>query len=843
MDLERERGITITSAATQVEWNDATINLIDTPGHVDFTVEVERSLRVLDGAVLVLCAVGGVQAQSLTIDRQMRRYHVPRLAFINKMDRVGANPEKVIEQLRVKLDCDAMLMQLPIGREVDFQGVVDLVTQQAFYFDGANGEERAQAEIPAELAEEARAARHRLLEALSMYSDELMEILLAEQEPPVELIYRVTRSAVAQLEFTPVFLGSAYRNKGVQPLLDAVVRLLPSPLDRTAKALAKDREGQLHEMLLVPDVDQPTVAMAFKMVEDPYGTLTFMRLYQGRFQKGGTYFNQRSGRKERFSRIVRMHADQREDIDEANAGDIVAVLGVDCASGDTYCSEPKYCTLENMFVPEPVIRMAIAPIARDGADRLSKALHRFRREDPTLHISTDGETGETLIAGMGELHLEIYIERIRREYGVEVEVGPPKVNYRESPTQPAEFNTRHRKQTGGSGQYAHIVGRLDLLPPEATESFLFEEHVVGGRIPKQFIPAIEKGFRSLLPKGPIAKYPVVGLAVYIEDGSYHEVDSSDLAFQICAQTAMREAFPRTRPILLEPVMRIEIECPAVPRFGRRQFDLASRAGPLGRSPRPGRPNRGRGAAGRDVRLFDRLAQHDPGPRHLHDGVRPLQATAQEPRRGRDRRAEEGRVGRGRLRRRIRSVRLQQRRAEVALGPIGQDGGHVPCAAGRVVGPPKRWPRTKCPPAAQVAAQLPGRCDGVFVRHFDHLVDQRNIEHGRDESVADSLNLMQPRLVAQQGGDVLRLDRHDAHVRLVLLQERAHALQRTAAAHARHKAVDPAVHLLPQFAGRVVVVAPWIVGVLELLRNEDSRVGRRHLADSIHGPADALLVRR
>jgi elongation factor G len=549
MDLEKERGITITSAATQVRWDDATINLIDTPGHVDFTVEVERSLRVLDGAILVLCAVGGVQAQSLTIDRQMRRYHVPRLAFINKMDRVGANPQKVVEQLRAKLDCDTALVQLPIGREADFQGVIDLVTRKAYYFDGANGEDVRVEPIPAEMAGEAHTARHHLLEALSMYSDELMEILLGEEEPSAALVYDVMRSAVAQLEFTPVLLGSAYRNKGVQPLLDAVVRLLPSPLDCHPKAFAKDKQGQLQEIRLTPDPERPTVAMAFKMVDDPYGTLTFMRLYQGRFQKGGTYINQRTGRKERFSRILRMHADQREDIDEALAGDIVAVLGVDCASGDTYASERGYCTLENMYVPEPVIRLAIAPLTRDGADRLSKALHRFRREDPTLHVSTDEETGETIMAGMGELHLEIYVERIRREYNVAVEVGAPKVNYRESPTQAAAFNTRHRKQTGGSGQYAHIVGRLDLLPADAEESFLFEEHVVGGRIPKQFLPAVEKGFRSMLAKGPIARYPVVGLAVYVEDGSYHEVDSSDLAFQVCAQTAMREAFPRTRPVL------------------------------------------------------------------------------------------------------------------------------------------------------------------------------------------------------------------------------------------------------------------------------------------------------
>ena len=317
MELEKERGITITSAATQVEWGDATINLIDTPGHVDFTVEVERSLRVLDGAVLVLCAVAGVQAQSLTIDRQMRRYHVPRLAFINKMDRTGADPQKAVEQLRAKLSCDAVLVQLPIGRGADFQGVIDLVTQQAYYFDGPNGEDIRVEAIPAEMADEAHAARQQMLEALSMYSDELMEVLLAEEEVPQKLIYDVMRTAVAQLEFTPVLLGSAYRNKGVQLLLDAVVRLLPSPLDCHTKAFAKDKEGHQQEITLTPDPAKPTVAMAFKMVEDPYGTLTFMRVYQGRFVKGGTYVNQRTGRKERFSRIVRMHADQREDIDEA----------------------------------------------------------------------------------------------------------------------------------------------------------------------------------------------------------------------------------------------------------------------------------------------------------------------------------------------------------------------------------------------------------------------------------------------------------------------------------------------------------------------------------------------
>jgi elongation factor G len=559
MDLERERGITITSAATSVEWNDCAINLIDTPGHVDFTVEVERSLRVLDGAILVLCAVGGVQAQSLTIDRQMRRYHVPRLAFINKMDRTGANPQKVVEQLRNKLGCDAVLMQLPVGSEHDFEGVVDLIRQEALYFDGDNGETVRHEPVPTELAAEVKAARQHLLESISMYSDEMMETLLAEEAVPLALVDRVIREAVLSQQLTPVFLGSAYKNKGVQPLLDAIVRYLPSPLESPIKAL--DHDDPSKEVPLAPDPSQPLVGMGFKIVEDSYGTLTFMRIYQGSISKGESYFNQRTGRKERFSRIVRMHADQREDIDSAEAGDIVAVLGLDAASGDTYCSKYPYCTLESMFVPEPVIKVAVAPLKREGADRLSKALHRFRREDPTLHISTDEETSETIMAGMGELHLEIYIERIRREYGVEVEVGAPKVNYREAPTQACKFNTKHKKQTGGSGQYAHIVGRMEPLPEDTPESFVFEEEVVGGRIPKNFIPAIEKGFRQMVHKGPVAGYPVVGLKVIVEDGSYHDVDSSDMAFQTCARTCMRENFTATRPVLLEPVMRIEIECP------------------------------------------------------------------------------------------------------------------------------------------------------------------------------------------------------------------------------------------------------------------------------------------
>jgi elongation factor G len=604
MDLERERGITITSAATTVEWNDHQINLIDTPGHVDFTVEVERSLRVLDGAILVLCAVGGVQSQSLTVDRQMKRYHVPRLAFINKMDRTGADPHRVCEQIRERLGADAILMQWPIGVSDTFEGIIDLVAMQAVYFDGDSGERVRREAVPAELQKEAAHARQQMLEALAMYDDELMEILLSEDQPSEELIHRVTRDAVQQQECTPVFLGSAYRNKGVQPLLDAVTRYLPSPLDHQVKARKYDLPSapvgvEAAFIPLKPDPALPLVGMAFKIVDDPYGQLTFMRLYQGTVKKGEMYFNQRTGRKERFSRVVRMHADKREEIESASAGDIVAVMGVDCASGDTYASQPKYCTLESMFVPEPVIKVAVNPLARDGGDKLGKALARFRKEDPTFRVMTDPETSETLIAGMGELHLEIYVERIRREYGVELEVGAPKVSYRESPTLAVNFDYRHRKQTGGSGQYAHIVGRLEPLSekpekgvasplstaageeperrpkagrkknPEPLESssegreetFVFEEEVVGGRVPKEYIPSIEKGFRDMLTKGPLAGYPVVGLKAILQDGSYHEVDSSDMAFQICARDCFREYFPKTKPVLLEPIMKLEVECP------------------------------------------------------------------------------------------------------------------------------------------------------------------------------------------------------------------------------------------------------------------------------------------
>ncbi|TWT67075.1 elongation factor G [Allorhodopirellula solitaria] len=558
MELEKERGITITSAATTVQYQGFHINLIDTPGHVDFTVEVERSLRVLDGAILVLCSVGGVQSQSITVDRQMKRYQIPRLAFINKMDRTGANPRRVVEQLREKLGADAFLAQLPIGAEENFRGVVDLIEMKAYTFDGEQGEKVITSDIPDDLQDEAADARINMLDSLSNYSDEVMELLLSEEEVSKDMIYKTMRQAVLN-GATPVYMGSAYKNKGVQPLLDAITQYLPSPLDREIHG--RDPADEAKRIELLPDPEKPFVGMAFKIVEDPFGQLTFMRVYQGTIKKGEAYTNQRTGKKERFSRIVRMHSEKREEIDSASAGDIVAVMGIDCASGDTYCTERDYCTLESMFVPEPVIKIAVNPLNRGDGDKMGKALQRFRKEDPTFSVYTDDETNEILISGMGELHLDIYIERIRREYGVEIEVGAPKVSYRESPTKAVTFDYKHKKQTGGSGQFAHIKGSLTPIESDSEDSFEFEEKIVGGRIPKQYIPAVEKGFRDSLGKGPVAEFPVVGTRIELTDGSYHEVDSSEKAFYTAAQGCFREYFKQAAPKLLEPIMKVEIEVP------------------------------------------------------------------------------------------------------------------------------------------------------------------------------------------------------------------------------------------------------------------------------------------
>jgi elongation factor G len=578
MELEREKGITITSAATSVYWRDHTINIIDTPGHVDFTVEVERSLRVLDGAVLVLCAVAGVQSQSITVDRQMKRYGVPRLAFINKMDRVGADPFKGIKDLKVKLGLNAVAMQIPIGSESAFRGVVDLVRMKALYNEGTQGETVVEKEIPVELRPAAEARRQELLEAVSMFDEELMEDVLEERAIAEDRIHRAVAAGARSLELVPVYMGSAFKNAGVQALIDGICLYLPSPLD-AAPTKAKVVGNEEKEVLLVPDPAKPLVCMAFKLQEEEFGQLTYTRIYQGTMSKGDAIINSRTGKKVRVGRLVRMHANDRVNIDQARAGDIIAMIGVDCASGDTFCHEGVNVTCESMFVPDQVISYSIAPKETKHVDKVGKALARFMKEDPTFSVRTDEESGETIISGMGELHLDVYIERIQREYHVGLVVGPPQVNYREAITRRAEFHTIHKKQTGGSGQFAVVIGDIEpLQPAEADgEEFLFEDHVKGGNIPSEYIGSCEKGFRDVIGKGPLAEFPLVGIKVNLRDGKSHDVDSSDMAFRICARTAMRQAVQQASPCLLEPIMKVEVETPEEFQ-GAVIGDLSSRRG-------------------------------------------------------------------------------------------------------------------------------------------------------------------------------------------------------------------------------------------------------------------------
>lgn len=575
MELEKERGITITSAATSVEWMDHPINVIDTPGHVDFTVEVERSLRVLDGAILVLCGVAGVQSQSLTVDRQMKRYNVPRIAFINKLDRVGADPARVVTELEEKLNLPAVPIQLPIGVENDHEGVIDLITMEAVYFDGERGEKVRREAIPDNMKDEAERARHGMLDAISLYDDELMEALLEEQDVSVEQIYEVLRRLTIGREVVPVMMGSAFKNKGVQPLLDAIVRYLPSPIDRVYYASDNANDGA--EVAITADPDAPAVAMAFKLVDENFGQLTYTRVYQGSLKKSDSVRNTRSGRTMRIGRMVRMHANDREDVEEAGPGDIIAVIGADCASGDTFCGGDINYSLENIHTADPVISLAIQPAQGADRDKMSKALNRFVREDPTFHVRTDQETNETIIAGVGELQLEVYIERMKREYGCTVEVGAPKVNYRESPTRPAEFNYKHKKQSGGSGQYGHVVGMMEPLPEDSEEEYEFENKVVGGKIPIEYIPSCDKGFQAARMQGPLAGYQVVRVKMTVSDGSSHVVDSSDVAFQIAAREAFKEAYMKAKPAILEPIMNVEVEVPT-DNQGSVVGDLTSRRG-------------------------------------------------------------------------------------------------------------------------------------------------------------------------------------------------------------------------------------------------------------------------
>lgn len=559
MDLEREKGITIQSAATYCTWGDFNINLIDTPGHVDFTVEVERALRVLDGAVLVLCSVAGVQSQSITVDRQMRRYNVPRVAFINKCDRSGANPDRVAAQLQEKLAHTPAFVTYPIGLEDKLEGVIDLVNMEAQYFDGEGGSDVRKAPIPADMMDKANALRHKLIETAADFDDTLMEKFLGDEPVGAEELSRAIRTGTLSMKMTPVFCGSAYKNKGVQTLLDGVGKFLPSPMDIKNEALDQDNNEQ--KIVLDSDPAKPLVMLAFKLEDGRYGQLTYMRIYQGTIKKGDSIINIANGKKVKVPRLVRMHSNDMHEIEESSAGDIVAMFGVDCASGDTFTDGNVRYTMTSMFVPDPVIELAVSPKDKAGQVNFSKALNRFTKEDPTFRVMRDEESGETIIKGMGELHLDIYIERIKREYNTEVIVGRPKVAFRETITQRSEFNYTHKKQTGGSGQFGRVGGFIEPLPSDAIENYEFVDDIVGGVIPREYIPACDKGFRESIQEGSLIGQPVVRVRVTINDGATHAVDSSEMAFKTASIMAFREAYMSAKPTILEPIMKLEVSVP------------------------------------------------------------------------------------------------------------------------------------------------------------------------------------------------------------------------------------------------------------------------------------------
>ena len=561
MELERERGITIQSAATQVQWKDTIINLIDTPGHVDFTVEVERSLRVLDGAIMILCAVAGVQSQSITVDRQLKRYHVPRVAFVNKCDRQGANPVRVRMQLREKLGLNAYMMELPIGLEDKLEGVVDLVSMKAIYFEGESGVELRYAEIPAHMVEDCKKFRKELIEAAINFDDDLMEDAMMDEENDYvnldhEKIHAAIRKGTLAEQFVGVFCGSAHVNKGIQPLLDAVVRYLPAPNE--VENVALDLDHNEAEVALESVDNKPCVALAFKLDDGQYGQLTYTRVYQGKIKKGEELYNTRSKKRFKVGRLVRMNSAAMEDISEGCAGDIVALFGVDCASGDTFCSEGTNLSMASMYVPEPVISLCITPKDKQAAMQMSKALNRFVKEDPTFRTYTDPESNETIIRGMGELHLEVYVERMKREYNCEVTTGAPQVAYRESITTQGPFNYTHKKQSGGSGQYGRVAG---FMEPITEKDYEFVDAIKGGAIPNEFIPSCDKGFQKAMKEGSLIGAPIVGVKMTINDGQSHPVDSNDNAFQIAAIGAFREGYAKAKPVILGPIMKVQMTAP------------------------------------------------------------------------------------------------------------------------------------------------------------------------------------------------------------------------------------------------------------------------------------------
>ncbi len=577
MEQEQERGITITSAATTCQWRDITINIIDTPGHVDFTAEVERSLRVLDGAVAVFDAVAGVQPQSETVWRQADKYGVPRICFINKMDRVGADYYHAIDTIVDRLKCRPVAIQLPVGAEDQFKGTVDLVTMKArIWRDETLGAEFDEVEIPADLLEKAKSYREQMIEAIAESDDHLFAKFVEGTPISEKEIMEGIRKATITQKIFPVICGSAFKNKGVQNLLDAVVDYLPSPLDiPPVQGVLPDNPAITEE--LPPADDAPFSALVFKIMTDPFvGQLAFIRVYSGRLAAGESVFNVAKNRRERVGRLVKMHANKREDIQEILAGDICAAVLKNVSTGDTICDEKKPILLENIDFPEPVIQLAIEPKTKADQEKLGMAIQKLVQEDPTLRVNTDPDTGQTILAGMGELHLEIIVDRMQREFNVGANVGKPQVAYRETIRAKAEYDYTHKKQTGGSGQYART--RL-TVEPNPGKAFEFDNVIKGGSVPKEFIPAVEKGVRESLEGGILAGYPMVDIKVELVDGAYHDVDSSEMAFKICSSICFKEACKRAKPVLLEPVMRVEVVVPEE-YMGTVNGDLSSRRGRL-----------------------------------------------------------------------------------------------------------------------------------------------------------------------------------------------------------------------------------------------------------------------
>lgn len=575
MEQERERGITITSAATTCMWRDCFVNIIDTPGHVDFTVEVERSMRVLDGAVAVFCAVGGVEPQSETVWRQADKYHVPRIAFVNKMDRVGADFSQVVTGIRKRLGAKSVALQLPIGAEDQFSGIIDIVRMKAFLYQDELGTTPVMADIPEELSEDAQTAHDQMIESLADFDEAIMEAYLDGRDVPEETIRKAIRENTIALRIVPVLCGSAFKNKGVQLLLDAVVDYLPSPLDLPP---IKGTDPITEEVVeRHSDMNEPLTALGFKIMVDPFvGRLVFTRIYSGKLVKGETVYNPSTKARERIGRILRMHANKREELDEAGAGMIVALPGLKATrTGDTLCDESKPVVLESLQFPEPVISLAVEPATKNDKIKLTKGLVALAEEDPTFRVRTDEETGQTIISGMGELHLEIIVDRLKREFGVDVKVGRPQVSYREAIRKPSRAEGRFIRQSGGRGQYGHVV--FEMEPLEEGKGFVFEDKIVGGAVPKDYIPAVQKGLDEAINNGILGGFPVIGVKVSLVDGSYHEVDSSEMAFKIAASMGFKEAMRKASPVLMEPIVSVEVVTPE-DYVGDVIGDISSRRG-------------------------------------------------------------------------------------------------------------------------------------------------------------------------------------------------------------------------------------------------------------------------